>query len=350
MIELLRLLLATLAGALRSRQRLLLENLLLRQQLQVALRSQRRPRLRIRDKLFWLVARRVHRSWRHHLRLVRPETELGWHRQGWRLFWRWRSGRLLGRPRLNPEIRDLIATIAAENPHWGTERIRGELLNLGIAVSARSIRRYRRRGPARPPSQSWRTFLANHAQSVWAADLFVVQTLTFQTLYVSLISHHRRRLLHFNVTAHPTAAWVWRQTIEATPWDRHLRYLIHDRDCVYGADFAARLAGLGIESVRTPVQAPRAKRHRGEGCADPTSRVLGPHPAAERAACPSGVDRVRDLLQPRPTPSIHRSGDPRPEPSAGRREGGRSAGPRRLAPRLRTRRLNTTPTFALLQV
>jgi putative transposase len=160
MIELIRLLLATLAGALRSRQRLVLENLLLRQQLQVALRSQLRPRLHARDKLFWLVVRRIHQNWRRQLLLVRPETVLRWHRKGWR------SGCPLGRPRLTPEVRTLIATIAAENPHWGTERIRGELLKLGIAVSARSIRRYRRRGPARPPSQSWRTFLANHAQSI----------------------------------------------------------------------------------------------------------------------------------------------------------------------------------------
>jgi putative transposase len=105
----------------------------------------------------------------------------------------------------------------------------------------------------------WRTFLTNHAQAIWAADLFVVQTLTFQILYVLfLISHDRRRLLHFDVTAHPTTAWVWRQMIEATPWGQHPKYLIHDRDRVYGADFATRLVGLGIESVRTPVQSPRA--------------------------------------------------------------------------------------------
>jgi putative transposase len=270
MLELVRLVLATLVAAARSRQGLVVENLLLRQQLQVALRSRRHSRLRSRDKLFWLLVRRLNRDWRRHLLLVRPETVLGWHRRGWRLFWRWRSGCPLGRRRLTTEVRTLIATIAAENPHWGTERIRGELLKLGIAVSARSIRRYRRRGPARPPSQSWHTFLANHAKSISAADLFVVQTLTFQTLYVFfLISHHRRRLLHFNVTAHPTAAWVWRQTIEATPWGQHPKYLIHDRDCVYGADFATRIAGLGIESVRTPVRAPRPRTPSGRGLCEP---------------------------------------------------------------------------------
>ena len=259
MIELLDLLLTTLGSVFRRRKRLLLENLLLRQQLQVALRCQLRPRLRTRDKLFWLLVRHLFRNWRRHLLLVRPETVLRWHRQGWRLFWHWRSHHPLGRPRLKPEVRSLIATMARENPYWGTERIRGELLKLGIGVSARSIRRYRRRGPARPPSQSWRTFLANHVQAIWAADLFVVQTLTFQTLYVFfLISHDRRRLLHFDVTAHPTAAWLWRQMIAATPWGQHPRYLIHDRDRVYGADFATRVAGLGVESIRTPFQAPRA--------------------------------------------------------------------------------------------
>ncbi len=259
MLELCQLLLATLPSALRSRRHLLLENLLLRQQLQVALRPQRRPRLQRWDKLFWLLIRRLHQDWRRHLFLVRPETVIRWHRRGWRLYWRWRSGRRLGRPRLKPEVRELIGTIARENPLWGTQRIRGELLKLGIVVSARSIRRYRQRRPSRPPSQSWRTFLANHARAIWAADLFVVQTLTFQTLYVIFfISHGRRQLLHFEVTAQSNAAWVWRQLIEATPWDRKPDHLIHDRDRVWGGDFAVRAAALGINSLLTPVRAPNA--------------------------------------------------------------------------------------------
>jgi hypothetical protein len=175
MLDLLRILLPTLASLLRSRRNLAIENLLLRHQLQVALRSQPHPRLKRRDRFFWLVVRRFYPAWRQHLLVVRPETVLRWHRQGWRLYWRWRSGRM-GRPRLSPEIRGLIASMAQQNPLWGTERIRGELLKLGIVVSARSIRRYRRGRRSRPPSQSWRTFLANHAQGIWAADLFVVQT------------------------------------------------------------------------------------------------------------------------------------------------------------------------------
>ena len=142
---------------------------------------------------------------------------------------------------------------------WGAERIRGELLKLGIVVSNRSIRRYRWRGLRRPPSQSWRTFLANHAHAIWAADLFVVQTLTFKTLYVLLfIAHGQRELVHLAVTAHPTAAWVWRQVVEATAWGKRPKHLIRDRDAVYGHDFRARAKALGVETVLTPVRSPRA--------------------------------------------------------------------------------------------
>jgi hypothetical protein len=165
----------------------------------------------------WLAGRRLCADWRRHLVLVTPETVVRWHRGGWRLFWRWRSRAVGGRPRLAGETRELIRSMSRDNPLWGTERIPGELLKLGIAVSNRSVRRYRWHGPDRPPSQPWRTFLANHRPSIWAADLLTVQTLTFRTLHVLvLVAHGRRELVHFAVTAHPTAAWVWRQLINAT--------------------------------------------------------------------------------------------------------------------------------------
>jgi transposase InsO family protein len=149
--------------------------------------------------------------------------------------------------------------MSRENPLWGAERIRGELRKLGIAVSNRSIRRYRPCGPPRPPGQTWRTFLANHAHALWAADLLVVQSLTFTTLYVLiLIAHGRRALVHLNVTAHPTAAWVWRLPIEAPAWGRRPRFLLRDRDAVYGGDFAQRAAARGVETLLAPVRAPRA--------------------------------------------------------------------------------------------
>ena len=148
--------------------------------------------------------------------------------------------------------------MAAENPTWGSQRIVGELLKLGIVVSKRSVLRYRRRGPA-GPAQAWRTFLRNHRPTLWACDLLTVRTLTFGTLYVLVfVSHLRRELVHLNVTASPTAAWVWRQPIEATPFGRQPRYLVRDRDAVYGRDFVQRARRLGIETVLTPIRAPRA--------------------------------------------------------------------------------------------
>src|SRR5215207_5330942 len=165
---------------------LVLEMRLLRHQLAVLprpTRPRRRVRFRRLDKLLWVLVRRLRRDWRRHLVVVTPDTVVRWHRAGWRRYWRWRSRSPGGRPRLSPEVRDLIARISRENPLWGSERIRGELLKLRITVSNRSIRRYRWRGPGRPPSQTWRAFLRNHAQAIWAADLFTVQTLTFRTLY-----------------------------------------------------------------------------------------------------------------------------------------------------------------------
>ncbi len=149
--------------------------------------------------------------------------------------------------------------MSRENRLWGTERIRGELLKLGIIVSNRSIRRYRWRGPTRPSSQSWRTFLANHAHHLWAADLFMVTTLTFKTLYALVfIAHGRRELVHVSVATNPTAAWVWRQLIEATPWGTRPRHLLRDRDAVYGHDFRQRAKRIGIDAIATPVRSPRA--------------------------------------------------------------------------------------------
>src|SRR5262249_39987427 len=207
----------------------------------------------------WAVVCRACADWRRHLVLVRPETVLRWHRRGWRLYWWWRSRRPMGRPRVPGEVRDLIGRMSRDNPLWGTVRIRGELLKLGFEVSAGSIRRYRGRGPARPPCQTWRTFLRNHAAQIWACDLFTVQTVTFRTLYVVFfITHDRRELVHFRVTAHPTAAWVWRQLLEATSWGREPRYLLRDRDAVYGRDFSSKAHAFGIRALLTPFRAPRA--------------------------------------------------------------------------------------------
>ncbi len=233
MLLVLLLIVRSLLAALRPRRDLVLENLALRHQLQVALRTNPRPRLRPGDRALWVWLRSGWPDgWRRHLRLVRPETVLRWHRKGWRLYWTWKSRTRLGRHPLNAEVRALIARISKENPLWGTERIRGELMKLGIVVSNRSIRRYRwRRTRPEGDHQRWRKFLRNQLRGIWAADLFVVHTVTHRTLYVFfLLRHHRREWLHVDVTASPTAAWIWRQVIEATPLGRQPKFLIHDRD------------------------------------------------------------------------------------------------------------------------
>jgi hypothetical protein len=177
--ELLWLLLTTVLAWLRPRQDLVLENVLLRHHLAVLTRPTRtrpRARLRVWDKLLWILARQFCAGWRQPLRIVTPETVVRWHRQGWRLFWRWKSRSRGGRPHISPEAQDLIATRSRDNRLWGTERIRDELLKLGIVVSNRSIRRYRWRGPARPSSQTWRTFLRNHAHHLWAVWFDYIST------------------------------------------------------------------------------------------------------------------------------------------------------------------------------
>ncbi len=229
--------------------------------LQLAVLTHQRARTPTKpaDRLFWSWLARYWPGWRSTLVMVQPETVIHWHRTAWRGYWTWKSrARHPGRPRISKELQGLIARIATENPRRGAVRIQRELLALGYEVSAETVRCYRRTPQRPPPSQSWRSFLANHRPQLWAADCFTVQTLTFKTLYVFFITHARRRIVHFNVTAHPTAPWVWRQLLEATPWGQQPRYLIGDRDRSYGGAFIGKARTIGIKTVLTAVRAPQA--------------------------------------------------------------------------------------------
>lgn len=190
----------------RDRRDLVIENLALRHQLAVYRRSQRRPDLATRDRQFWSTLARGWSEWRGAISLVQPDTVVRWHRTAWRRHWTWKSRhRRPGRPRVTREARELICRMTRENRMWGAIRIVGELRELGIEVSASTVRVYRRQALRRPPSPNWRTFLHLHAPHIWAADFFTVQTLTFRTLYVFvLLGHQRRQIVHWNVTAHPT--------------------------------------------------------------------------------------------------------------------------------------------------
>jgi len=253
----------TLWSALRTQRDLAIENLVLRQQLAVLKQRRPRPRLTDADRLFWVVLSKIWPGWREPLHIVQPETIVRWHRQGFRYYWRWKSGRR-GRPRIYPEIRDLIRRMCQGNPLWGAPRIHGELLKLGIEASEATVSKYmiKRRGP---PSQTWRTFLENHAKEIIALDFFTVPTATFRILFVLIIlSHDRRRILHVNVTTHPTAAWTARQLLEACGTDVEPRYLLRDRDAIYGKAFRRQVTALGIKEVttapRSPWQNPYAER------------------------------------------------------------------------------------------
>ena len=246
----------TLRSSVRSRADLQLEMLALRHQLQVLQRS-RAARLPLTpaDRLLWVWLSRAWNQWRGALVIVKPETVVAWQRQGFRLFWRWKSRHHIGRPAVAPDIRALIRTMSEANPLWGAPRIHGELQKLGIDICQATVAKYmaRRR---QPPSQTWRTFLTNHRTQLTAADFFVVPTVWCRLLFVLvMLTHDRRRVVHVAVTTHPTAAWTAQQLREAFPWDEAPRYLIRDRDHAFDG-LGETAKAMGIHEVLTAPHAP----------------------------------------------------------------------------------------------
>ena len=238
-------------------RQLALENLALRQQLTVYRRTVARPRLRRGDRLFWVALSRLWRGWKQALVIVAPDTVLCWQRRRFRDYWTRRSRRsVVGRPPVAPEIRALVARMAAANPLWGAPRIHGELLKLGIDVAERTVSRLMpKRRPS--PSQTWRTFLTNHVRDLVSIDFFTVPTAHLRVLFILVVlAHHRRRVVHFNVTEHPTAAWTAQQIVEAFPDDTAPSYLLRDRDTIYGHAFRHRVKGMGIREILTAPQSP----------------------------------------------------------------------------------------------
>src|SRR5258707_242095 len=236
MFRLLRLLFGFLLRCARSRRDLLLENLALRQQLAVLNQPRQRPSLSRIDKLFWIAIRRVWMQWKQSLLIVTPETVVRWHREGFLKYWRWRSRGERGRKRVSREVRRLIFQMSAENPTWGAPRIHGELLKLGFDLSERTVSRWMRRAPRKADSsRRWKAFLSNHREVIAAMDFFTVPTLSFSVLYCFfVIAHDRRRVLHFNVTKHPSSLWIAQQLREAFPADHVHEFLIFDRDAKLG--------------------------------------------------------------------------------------------------------------------
>ena len=257
MIEAIRWLGIVIVAALRERRDLALENLALRQQLGVLKRRKGVPRLSGKDRVFWVALARLWAPWRRALHLVNADTVVGWQRKGFSIYWTRISRRKLGgRPQSTSDLRALIKRMATANPYWGAPRIHGEPLKLGIEISERTVSRllpHRRK----PPSQTWKAFLNNHVTDLVSIDFFTVPTATFRVLFVLVVlAHERRRVVHYNVTEHPTAGWTGQQMVEAFPEDTAPRYLLRDRNKIYGYDFRERIQGMGMEEVLSAPASP----------------------------------------------------------------------------------------------
>jgi len=254
------LLLGTLTDLARSKSELVAENALLRQQLIILRRQVKRPACTRTDRMLLVLLARMVRTWKQALLIVQPETLLRWHRQGFKLYWKCKSRAISATPKISAETIGLIKEMARDNRLWGAERIRGELLKLGVRVCKRTIQKYLRH--ARTPrqrGQNWATFLHNHAQEMWACDFLQITDLFFRSLFAFfIIELHSRKVIHVGVTRSPTDAWTAQQLREATPYGQAPKYLIRDRDSKFGPSFARVAATSGIKILKTPYHAPRA--------------------------------------------------------------------------------------------
>jgi transposase InsO family protein len=234
-----------------------LEILALHHQLAVYQRSVPRPCIRPTDRLLWSWLARLWSGWQAALAFVQPRTVIRWQKKRFREHWRRLSQRgKPGRPTVAKEVRDLIRDMSRANPTWGSPRIVGELRKLGIAVAKSTVEKYRFR-PRKPPSPTWRAFLKNHVQDLVSLDFLVVPTITNKLLFVLVIlAHQRRRIVHVNLTEHPTAAWTVQQVVDTVPWDEAPHYLLRDRDRIYGDDFRQRVRNMEIEEVLIAPQSP----------------------------------------------------------------------------------------------
>ncbi len=254
------LMLGTVTDLARSKSELVAENALLRQQLIILRRQVKRPACTKTDRMLLVLLARAVQTWKQALFIVQPETLLRWHRQGFQLFWKYKSRAAARKPKIAPETVALIKEMARDNRLWGAERIRGELLKLGLRVCKRTIQKYMRKvRTARPRGQNWRTFLDTHAEQIWACDFLAVTDLFFRSLYpFFIIELHSRKVIHVGVTRSPTDAWTAQQRRFATAFGVGPKYLIRDNDGKFGVGFARVATTSRIEILKTPFYAPCA--------------------------------------------------------------------------------------------
>lgn len=280
---------------LRPRASLAAENLFLRKQLALFVERKIRPRRADGTRKLVLVLLSRLFDWKDALVVVQPGTLIRWHRLGFRIFWRWKVGR--GRPPLPENMRELIQSMARDNPTWGEERIAAELsVKLGIRVSGRTVRKYMPRSLGGRPGRSvdperWGSFVRNHARAIMACDFLVSVTASFRTIYVLVVIEiGSRKIVHCGVTSNPTAGWTSQQLREVIPWDHTYRFLIHDRDGIFSEAMDRSVANMGVKVLKTPVRAPKANAY--------CERVIG----TIRRECldfmiPLGEDHIRMILK-----------------------------------------------------
>jgi len=244
-------------GYFKSRTQLQLEIVYLRKQLEILTRTSPRPRLRPSDRFFFSVLADIFSSWKSTLLIVKPETVIRWHQQGFKLYWRWKSRSALGRPKIPQEQINLIKRMANENPLWGAPRIHGEMLKLGFDISESTVLRYLPKKPKRTTGQHWKTFLKNHSTEIVSLDFFVVPTITFKLFHVLVfLSHDRRKIIRFNVTDHPTSEWAAQQLRNTFCDGEPPKFLIRDRDKKFGDVFTQTASALGIRPTLTAYRSP----------------------------------------------------------------------------------------------
>ena len=241
----------------KSKTRLQLEIVFLRKQLEILTRTSPKPRLRHSDRFFFSVLTNIFISWKSTLLIIKPETVIRWHQQGFTLYWKWKSRSTNGRPKIPQEQISLIKRIANDNPLWGAPRIHGELLKLGYDVSESTVLRYLPKKPRRTTGQHWKTFLKNHSSEIASLDFFSVPTITFRVVYVLVfLSHNRRKIIHVNLTEHPTSEWTTQQLRNAFYGEETPKFLIRDRDKKFTDAFTERVADFSIRQILTAYRSP----------------------------------------------------------------------------------------------
>ena len=240
----------------KSKESIQLENILLRKQIEILRRAGKRPTVTNRDRAVFVYLSKLYPRWRESFLIFKPDTLIRWHKKGFKLYWWYKSKNKGGRPHVDIELINLIKKMSKENPLWGAPRIHGELLMLGYNISQSTVSYYMPKNTPRS-KQTWLTFLHNHLKETISVDFFSIPTLTYSLLHVFVIlSHDRRKIIHFNITKHPTDEWTSRQLIEACPWSSDYKYLIRDRDSRYASSFKERLSQLKIEEIKTSYRSP----------------------------------------------------------------------------------------------